>query len=210
MEQINLENLSPEVIKYINALKSENSSLQKENVDLKNKVQKQEQFISNLTEMLVNDRKKMFGRSSEQMKYIEGAEQISLFNEAEKESAAGAAEPDEKTLVAAHERSRKRTKEDLTKGLEHIKQVCEITPAVCPNCGEPLTEIGVEFVRSELNIIPAQIFVVDIYQKRYKCEHCSDDEQHGYRSDYCVCYAAEIPARASVVPHGAVLGRGGS
>ena len=39
MEQINLENLSPEVIKYINALKSENSSLQKENVDLKNKVQ---------------------------------------------------------------------------------------------------------------------------------------------------------------------------
>lgn len=177
MEQINLENLSPEIIKYINALKSENSSLQKENVDLKNKVQKQEQFISNLTEMLVNDRKKMFGRSSEQMKYIEGAEQISLFNEAEKESAAGAAEPDEKTLVAAHERSRKRTKEDLTKGLEHIKQVCEITPAVCPDCGEPLTEIGVEFVRSELNIIPAQIFVIDIYQKRYKCEHCSDDEQ---------------------------------
>ena len=56
MEQINLENLSPEIIKYINALKSENSSLQKENVDLKNKVQKQEQFISNLTEMLVNDR----------------------------------------------------------------------------------------------------------------------------------------------------------
>ena len=94
MEQINLENLSPEVIRYINAL-------QKENVDLKEKVQKQEQFISNLTEMLVNDRKKMFGRSSEQMKYIEGAEQISLFNEAEKESAAGAAEPDEKTLVAA-------------------------------------------------------------------------------------------------------------
>ena len=63
MEQINLENLSPEVIKYINALKSENSSLQKENVDLKNKVQKQEQFISNLTEMLVNDRQKMFGSS---------------------------------------------------------------------------------------------------------------------------------------------------
>ena len=170
MEQIHLENLSPEIIKYINALKSENSSLQKENVDLKNKVQKQEQFISNLTEMLVNDRKKMFGRLSEQMKYIEGAEQISLFNEAEKESAAGVFEPDEKTLVAAHERSRKRTKEELTKGLEHIKQVCEITPAVCPGCGEPLTEIGVEFVRSELNIIPAQIFVIDIYQKRYKCE----------------------------------------
>jgi len=169
MEQINLEKLSPEVINYINAL-------QKEMVDLKEKVQKQEQFISNLTELLVNDRKKMFGRSSEQMRYIEGAEQLSLFNEAEKESAAGASEPDEKTLVAAHERSKKRTKEEIFKGLEHFKHVCEIAPAVCPNCGEPLTEIGIEFVRSELNIIPAQIFVVDIYRKTYKCEHCSDDE----------------------------------
>ena len=93
-------------------------------MDLKEKVQKQEQYISNLTEMLVNDRKKMFGRSSEQMKYIEGAEQLSLFNEAEKESAAGASEPDEKTLVAAHERSKKRTKEEILKGLEHFKQVC--------------------------------------------------------------------------------------
>ena len=169
MENPNIENLE-EALAYIQALR-------KENTDLKEKVQKQEQFISNLTEMLVNDRKKMFGRSSEQMKYIEGTEQLSLFNETEKESAAGASEPDEKTLVAAHERSKKRTKEEIYKGLEHFKQVCEITPAVCPECGESLTEIGEEFVRSELNIIPAQIFVVDIYRKTYKCEHCSDDEQ---------------------------------
>ena len=169
MDSIEFENLSPEVLNYINAL-------QKENADLKDKVQKQDIRISNLTEMLVNARKKIFGKSSEQVQYIDGSEQLSLFNEAEKESAAGAAEPTEKTLVAAHERSKKRTKEEIFKGLEHIKQVCEITPAVCENCGEPLTEIGEVFVRSELNIIPAQVFVVDIYQKRYKCEHCSDDE----------------------------------
>lgn len=176
MDTPNIDNLK-EALTYIQALKKENAEQKREISELKNKVQKQEQYISNLTEMLVNDRKKMFGRSSEQMKYIEGAEQLSLFNEAEKESAAGAPEPDEKTLVAAHERSKKRTKEEIFKGLEHIKQICEITPAVCPNCGEPLTEIGIEYVRSELNIIPAQIFVVDIYQKKYKCEHCSDDEQ---------------------------------
>ena len=179
MENPNIENFE-EALAYIQALKKENAEQKSEISELKNKVQKQEQFISNLTEMLVNDRKKMFGKSSEQMKYIEGAEQLSLFNEAEKESAAGAPEPDEKTLVAAHERSKKRTKEEIFKGLEHFKHVCEIAPAVCPNCGEPLTEIGVEFVRSELNIIPAQIFVIDIYQKRYKCEHCSDDEQTKY------------------------------
>ena len=147
MDSIEFENLSPEVLNYINAL-------QKENADLKDKVQKQDIHISNLTEMLVNARKKIFGKSSEQAQYIDGSEQLSLFNEAEKESAAGAAEPTEKTLVAAHERSKKRTKEEIFKGLEHFKQVCEITPAICKNCNKPLTEIGEEFVRSELKATP--------------------------------------------------------
>ena len=155
---ININNLD-DALAYIQVLK-------KENADLKDKVKKQDIRISNLTEMLVNAQKKIFGRSSEQVQYIDGSEQISLFNEAEKESAAGAPEPNEKTLVAAHERSKKRTKDEIFKGIEHIKQVCEITPAVCENCGGPLTEIGEEFVRSELNIIPAKVFIVDIYQKK--------------------------------------------
>ena len=46
MDSIEFENLSPEVLNYINAL-------QKENADLKDKVQKQDIRISNLTEMLV-------------------------------------------------------------------------------------------------------------------------------------------------------------
>ena len=51
MDSIEFENLSPEVLNYINAL-------QKENADLKDKVQKQDIRISNLTEMLVNAQKK--------------------------------------------------------------------------------------------------------------------------------------------------------
>ncbi|MDE5753222.1 MAG: IS66 family transposase zinc-finger binding domain-containing protein [Oscillospiraceae bacterium] len=39
-----------------------------------------------------------------------------------------------------------------------------------------VTCIGEEFVRSELNIIPAQVYVIDIYCKVYKCTHCADDE----------------------------------
>ena len=166
-----------EALKMIELLRSKNDALQKENESQRSEIEKLNIRISNLTEMLVNSRKKIFGKSSEQAKYIGCAEQITLFNEAEKESSAGAKEPDEKTLVEAHERRKKRTKEELTKGLDHIKQVCELTPAVCDNCGETLTEIGEEFVRSELNIIPAQVFLVDIYRKVYKCKHCSDDEK---------------------------------
>ena len=85
-------------------------SLQNENARLKNKVGQQDVRISNLTEMLVKSQKKMFGKSSEQTKYIDGSEQLSLFNEAEKEYAAAAPEPAKETLIAAHTRRKKRTR----------------------------------------------------------------------------------------------------
>ena len=83
------ENISPEIAAYIRALQTENSNLQNKNSelqnevsDLKTKVEKQELQISNLTEMLVNSRKKIFGRSSEKSKFFDDA-QLTLFNEAE-------------------------------------------------------------------------------------------------------------------------------
>ena len=183
------ENISPDFAAYIKALQSENSKLQNENSEikskisklqnenseLKTKVEKQELQISNLTEMLVNSRKKMFGKSSEKSKYFNDA-QMSLFDEAEVCADESAPEPDKETFIAAHKRRKKRTKAELTENLTHIKQVCDLDKKECEICGGELTCIGEEFVRSELNIIPAQIYVVDIYRKVYKCEHCSDDE----------------------------------
>ena len=176
------ENISPDFAAYIKALQSENSKLQNENSELQNenselktKVEKQELQISNLTEMLVNSRKKMFGKSSEKSKYFNDA-QMSLFDEAEVCADESAPEPDKETFIAAHKRRKKRTKAELTENLTHIKQVCDLDKKECEICGGELTCIGEEFVRSELNIIPAQIYVVDIYRKVYKCEHCSDDE----------------------------------
>lgn len=143
---------------------------------LQAEIDKLKQQNSNLTEMLVKSRKKMFGRSGEQSKYIDESEQLSLFNEAEKEYTAAALEPTRETLVAAHTRKKKRTKAEITANVKHIRQVCEMENPVCEECGGDLTCIGEELVRSELNIIPAQMYVVDIYRKVYKCIHCADDE----------------------------------
>ena len=90
------DNISPEIAAYIRALQTENSKLRNNNSklqdekaelqnevsDLKTKVEKQELQISNLTEMLVNSRKKIFGRSSEKSKFFDDA-QLTLFNEAD-------------------------------------------------------------------------------------------------------------------------------
>ena len=169
------ENISPEIAAYIKSLQAENSKLQNEVSNLKTKVEKQELQISNLTEMLVNSRKKIFGKSSEKSKYFNDA-QMSLFNEAEACAEPSAPEPEKETFIAAHKRRKKRTKAELSENLNHIKQVCDLDKKECEICGGELTCIGEEFVRSELNIIPAQMYVVDIYRKVYKCEHCSDDE----------------------------------
>lgn len=153
---------------------------------LENKVSELEQKNANITELIIKNQKKMFGKSSEQIQYIDGAEQLSLFNEAEKEYNAAAPEPTKETLVASHTRKAKRTKAEITAKLENIEQIYDREDKNCPECGAELTCIGKEFVRSELNIIPAQVFVVDIYRKIYKCASCADDE-------FTPIYKAEVP-----------------
>lgn len=96
--------------------------------------------------MIVKSQKKMFGKSSEQLKYMDGAEQLSIFNEAEQEYSAGAAEPTKETLVASHTRKAKRTKEELAENLEHREMICDIEDKHCPDCGAELVCIGKEFV----------------------------------------------------------------
>ncbi len=159
---VDMKNLSPEVAEYIKALENENQKLKQQN--------------ANLTELIIKNQKKMFGKSSEQIQYIDGSEQLSLFNEAEQEYSASAVEPTRETLVKAHPRKAKRTKAEITANLKHVEQFCDLEDKHCPECGEELVCIGKEFVRSELNIIPAQVFVVDIYRKVYKCANCADDE----------------------------------
>jgi len=58
--------------------------------------------------------------------------------------------------------------------LEHREMICDLEDKHCKECGEELVCIGKEFVRSELSIIPAQVFVVDIYRKVYKCAKCEE------------------------------------
>lgn len=178
MRQINRSELSPEVAAYLLSLEQEVSELKKDVSDLKqqNARQKAELLkMQSLNEQLVNLRRRMFGRSSEQVKYMD-AEQLDFFNEAEACTDAAAPEPGRTVSVKPHERKAKRTKAELTEGLEHKKVLCELPEAerVCNNCGAGMVKIGEKFVRSELVIIPAQVSVVDYYVATYKCAACEE------------------------------------
>jgi len=137
---------------------------------LENRLAQQQAQIDRLTELLRLSQKARFGASSEKSRYILD-EQISLFNEAEAYADAAAPEP---VIVERHERKLKRTKEELAKTLP-VKEVVMDIPEnerVCGICESGLRPIGREFVRREINIIPAQAYITETYRINYACAVC--------------------------------------
>ena len=87
-----------------------------------NKLLKQK--LDRMNELLLIAQRARFGQSSEKRVYVlPDSEQLRIFNEAEQAQDEKAEEPTEKTLVAAHERKKKRTNEELTKELP-TKEIC--------------------------------------------------------------------------------------
>ena len=80
--------LSPEVAAYIRSLETRVAALEEENQQQKNQLLK----MQSLNEQLVNLRRKMFGRSSEKVQYVDG-EQLDFFNEAETCSVSASRDP---------------------------------------------------------------------------------------------------------------------
>jgi len=119
-----------------------------------------------------------FGQQSEKSRFVmDDAEQLSFFNEAEKESNAKAPEPTEEILVEAHTRKPKRTKEELAENLPVKEVICELPEKerVCGACGSEMKPIGKEYVRTELEIIPAQASVIRYYRMAYACSACEKE-----------------------------------
>ena len=100
-----------EVAELIRPLTQSVEALQKENAELKRK-------LEHMNEILANAQRARFGQSSEKKTYILSEDQMSLFNEAKICQDNKAEEPTEETLtVKAHARKKKRTIDELAKNL---------------------------------------------------------------------------------------------
>ena len=117
--------------------------------------------------------KKLFGSSSEKRTDdIPG--QQNLFDEAEVEQDLSLLE--EETVIREHTRKKKATHEDLFKGLKVEKVVIPLPEEdqVCPVCGTQMVLIGEEYVRRELEFIPATCKVIEYYSQSYGCPCCKE------------------------------------
>ena len=125
--------------------------------------------------------KKLFGSSSERRKSYEDIPgQMNLFNEAEAESAPEEPDPDiPEEQTEKKSRKPKTTQKDKFKDLPKEKRYIDLPEdmKICPECGSALKVIGEEFVRREVEFIPAVIKIIEYYSLSYECPECSKDAE---------------------------------
>ena len=165
MEKIDYTGLTPKQTEYIKALEESNKTLHLR--------------VDQLTELLSKFQKTLYGQSSEKRRYVldDESNQISFFNEAEKESDAKAEEPSVETIVSAYKRKPKRTREELAKDLPVIEVVCDLDEdkRFCGICESNLRYLGKEHVRDELEIIPAKVHLLRYIKFNYVCTECEKE-----------------------------------
>lgn len=172
MNNSNVDNQLDDVTKnLIINMEKELESKDKEIDDLK----KELEFLKS---QLINKNKKLFGKSSEQV----DSNQISLFNEAEKESDLKKAEPTLEEITYTRNKPTKNTgKKDNLSNLEIVTIEHKLTDeeAICEDCHSALVKIG----KKEKDILkyePAKLYVERHITYSYACKSCeeSTDEAH--------------------------------
>ncbi len=118
--------------------------------------------------------KKLFGTSSERRSDdIPGQQE--LFNEAETEQDPSSL-LEEETVIHEHTRKKKAAHKELFKGIPVEKVVIPLPEEdqICPVCGTQMVLIGEEYIRRELEFIPATCRVIEYYSQSYGCPACKE------------------------------------
>ena len=160
-----------EVAELIRPLSQSIEALQKENAELKRK-------LEHMNEVFANAQRARFGQSSEKASYVMAEDQLSLFNEAEKCQDHKAEEPTEETfIVKAHTRKKKKTIDEMSKNLPEEEVLLKLPESqlVCDKCGGTFKPIGKKFIRREMLVIPRQVKILAYYTVTYACDRCEKD-----------------------------------
>ena len=162
------------------------------------RVSELESRVDVLMEALRLARHKQFGASSEKSEESLMEQLSFLFNEAEVFSAADKEDTENVTVVAAHKRHKKHeyTLDNLPEGIatKQVEHRLEGEDLVCPQCGNTMTEIGKEVVRT-LEIIPAQMVVREDIYYTYACRSCSENADEG-----CETPVVKAPREKNIIP----------
>ena len=146
----------------------------------KDQIKDLEQQILLLKEQVDFLTRKLYGTKSEKTSLLQIEGQMSLFNEIETNADPDAPEP-QLVEVEKHLRKKKYSgqKEELLKNLPHHKVLHTIDESerTCETCGMQMVRVGEEFVRTEVQFIPAKLKVIDHYRETYEWRSCRKNGQ---------------------------------
>ncbi|OPY59238.1 MAG: Transposase C of IS166 homeodomain protein [Pelotomaculum sp. PtaU1.Bin065] len=102
--------------------------------------------------------RKLFGRRSEKASVL-SLGQMSLFDEAETEADPKAGEPDLKQVQGYRRKKFNGQRMELLKDIPHDKRLCTLVEEdrFCEKCNTALISVGEEFIRTEIEFIPAKV-----------------------------------------------------
>lgn len=117
--------------------------------------------------------RKLFGRSTEKTSSL-SLGQMSLFDEAETQADPLAPEPDLKQVEGYQRKKFKGQRMELLKDIPHDKRLCTLVveDRCCEACNTTLVSVGEEFVRTEIEFIPAKVRAIDYYRETFECRTC--------------------------------------
>lgn len=161
---------------------------------LENRIAKLEKENRRLQEMVEFLTRKLYGSSSEKTSSLGIEGQMSFFNEAETEAGSDALEPDMQDVENYRKKKFKGQREKLLKDIPHEKKLCTLVEEdrFCDRCGSSLNPVGEEFVRTEIEFIPARIRVIDYYRETFECRSCRKNGEP---------YMEKSPMPSAVIQH---------
>lgn len=112
--------------------------------------------VEELKRQLAVLKRAAFGQKSEKRAIETNPDQLSLFNEAEKEQSVSEREEEKYIVVNGHSRKRKRTRDEIFKDLPVEEVVHKADTTVCPECQSPMQTVGKEYIHEELVYVPAK------------------------------------------------------
>ena len=143
--------------------------------EYKKQIRELEQQVRLLKEQVDFLTRKLYGTKSEKTSALEIEGQMSLFNEMESCADPDAHEPD---LVEVEKHLRKRKyagqRKKLIKDIPRSKVLHTIDESeqIGERCRGAMVRVGEEFVRTEVQFIPASLKVVNHYRETYECRAC--------------------------------------
>ena len=166
-----------------------NEELVRENTDLKEENEELKRQLALLKRVA-------FGQKSEKTAIEVNPDQLSLFNEAEKEQSVSEREEEKSIAIKGYSRNKKRTRDEIFKDLP-VEEVIHKADTVCPECQSEMKVIGKEYIREELVYVPSKIFRRKHYAEVVKCPECGEYTDKSV-SDKAVIIKGKVPK--SVLP----------